>query len=348
MKFEDFFMFCCNLFTFHGLYSINFKIYSMKKSLSLLVIALTFSCNSADEAINPVTQEPVDVYVGGQKNNQACYWKNNQAFFLENGLNSSADTLFVANNDVHVLGKRYADNWIPDYLYWKNNVLTNLNDALTTPDQIVRSITGMDVVGTDVYFVGYTKTPFIAAEMYDLAYWKNGEKTVVASGLNNPTVSSKIKVLNNSVYVMAQTSDCFDTCYGVYVDGVFQAVPIGVQLKDLATNNSEVYVYGTNFTTNNGYYKNITTGVETSSTTISSVENFKFDMGNLYYSTLFAIYKNATVVYGAPQNDILITFKVLENNMYVIEGSNSQTLKINDVISMTTAEDERFTSLFVE
>lgn len=320
----------------------------MKKLFSLLVIVLTFSCNSVDEVVNPVTQEPVDVYVGGQKNNQACYWKNNQVVFLDNGLNSSADTLFVANNDVHILGKRYADNWIPDYLYWKNNVLTNLNDALTTPDQIVRSITGMDVVGNDVYFVGYTKSPLIAAEMYNLAYWKNGDKTVVASGLNNPTVTSKIKVLNNSVYVMAPTSNCFDACYGVYVNGVFQAVPIGVQLEDLATNGSEVYVYGTTFTTNSGYYKNITTGVETSSTTISSVENFQFDMGNLYYSTLFEIYKNATVIYSAPQNDILITFKVLESNMYVIEGSNSQTLKINDVISMTTTGDERFTSLFIE
>ena len=313
-----------------------------------MVVGLTFSCNSVDEAVNPVTQEPVDVYVGGQKNNQACYWKNNQVFFLDNGLNSHADTIFVANNDVHVLGKRYADNWIPDYLYWKNNVLTNLNETFETPDQMVRSITGMDVVGNDVYFVGYTKNPYITAEIYDLAYWKNGEKTVISVGINNSTVISKIKVLNNSVYVMGPTSNCFDSCFGVYVNGVFQSVPVGVKLEDLATNGSEVYVYGTNTTTNSGYYKNITTGVETSSTSISSVENFQFDMGNLYYSSLFEIYKNATVIYGAPQNDILITFKVLENNMYVIEGSNSQTLKINDVISMIATGDEQFTSLFVK
>lgn len=320
----------------------------MKKLISLLIIILTFSCNSVGDEVNPDTQEPVDVYVGGQKNNQACYWKNNQVVFLDNGINSSADTIFVANNDVHVLGKRYGDNWITDYLYWKNDVLTNLNETFETPDQMVISITGMDVVGDDVYFVGYTKNPLITAEFYDLVYWKNGLKTVLETAIANPTIGPKIKIVNNTVYVMGNTSNCTDSCYGIYVNGVFQSVPAGVQLEDLATNGSEVYVFGTNFTTNSGYYKNITTGVETTITTISSVENFQFDMGNLYYSSLFEIYKNATSIYATPQNDILITFKVLENNMYVIEGSNSQTLKINDVISISTTGDERFTSLFVK
>lgn len=320
----------------------------MKKLISLLVILLTFSCNSVDEEVNPDTQEPVDVYVGGQKSNQACYWKNNQQFLLNGGEGASADTLFVANNDVHVLGKKFTNGFIPEYLYWKNNVLTNLSETFGTPDQMILSITGMDVEGDDVYFVGYTKNPMITAEFYDLVYWKNGLKTVLETAIANPTIGPKIKIVNNTVYVMGNTSNCTASCYGVYVNGIYQSVPDGVQLEDLVLDGSDVYVYGTNFNTNNGYYKNITTGVETNITTISSVENFQFDMGNLYYSTLFEIYKNATSIYAAPQNDILITFKILENNMYVIEGSNSQTLKINDVISMAASGDERFTSLFVK
>lgn len=48
----------------------------MKKLFSLLVILLTLiSCSNVDDVNNPSTQDPIDVYVAGSKNNQACYWK---------------------------------------------------------------------------------------------------------------------------------------------------------------------------------------------------------------------------------------------------------------------------------
>ena len=137
----------------------------MKKFLILLSVSfilLQISCNSDSCEQTPIANS-VDVYVTGHKSYNAYYWKNNQEIILSEGGGSQADTLFVSNETVHVFGKRVSDNWNTQHLYWKNNILTNLTEALSTPSQMVREITGYDVVGDDVYCVGYTKNPIIAA-----------------------------------------------------------------------------------------------------------------------------------------------------------------------------------------
>lgn len=325
----------------------------MKKIIIALLALITFiqiSCSS-DILVNTPTANPVDVYVVGQKNSQAAYWKNNQEVLLNNGIGCEADTLMVSNGNIHVFGKKQLDNWTTQFMYWKNNVATNLTETFNTPAQFVRTITGMDVVGNDVYFVGYTKNPLITAEIYDLVYWKNGNKTVIDIA-TNPTFKSKIKVVNNNVYVIGNKSNCFNNCHGVFVNGVFQTVPVGVLLKDITVKDSQVYVYGTNYTTNSVYYKNLTTGTESNITSISNAFKLLFDNDNLYISDSSNIYKNNTVIYSSSFFSFYIDFVVLNDTKYILksEGDFGTTdiLYINDVNSLQIfISDGKFNTITV-
>lgn len=306
----------------------------MKKIIFLLLAISVIGCNNVDETVNSKTQKPVDVYIAGIKNNNAAYWKNNEEFLLSGGENAEADTICVSNNNVHVLGKKYSDIWRTEYLYWKNGTLTNLNLAFNTPAQYVRFITDMEVVGDDVYFVGYTKNPIIAAEIYELVYWKNGIKTVLDNAINNPSFRAKIKVVNNTVYIIGNTSVCFDSCHGIYVNGVFQSVPIGLLLKGITVKDNQAYIYG-NTSANTVYYKNMATGIETTLTAFPLVYKLQFDNNNTYLSDGVNIFKNNAQIYTSSWFSYYVDFIALNDNVYILKREGDfgtfDALYINDV-----------------
>ena len=306
----------------------------MKKLISLFVILLTISCSTVDD-LNTSTQNPVDVYIAGVKNYSATYWKNNQPYLLSGGDGGEATKICVSNNNVHVLGKKTSDNWITEYLHWENGNLTNLNTAFNTPAQYVHSITDMEIVGNDVYLVGYTKNPLISAEIYELVYWKNGVKTVLDNNINNPTFQAKIKVVNNVIYVIGYTSNCFNSCHGIYINNAFQSVYVGDLLKDITVKENQVYVYGTNTSTNTGFYKNMATGVETNLTTIPSVYKLLFDNNNTYVADGVNIFKNNTQIYSSSFFSFYIDFIALNNNVYILKREGDfgtfDALYVNDV-----------------
>ena len=323
----------------------------MKKLISLFVILLTISCCNVDD-LNTSTQNPVDVYIAGVKTNNAAYWKNNQSYLLTGGSGGEATKICVSNNNVHVFGKKTLDNWITEYLYWENGNVTNLNASFNTPAQHVRSITDMEVVGNDVYFVGYTKNPLIAAEIYELVYWKNGVKTVLDNNINNPTFQAKIKVVNNTVYVIGYTSNCFNSCHGIYVNNVFQSFSVGVLSKDITVKENQVYVYGTITTTNTGFYKNMATGVETTLTTIPSVYKLLFDNNNTYVADGVNIFKNNTQIYSSSFFSFYIDFIALNNNVYILKREGDfgtfDALYVNDVnVFQIFVDQGKFNSLTV-
>ncbi len=323
----------------------------MKKLISLFVILLTISCSTVDD-LNTSTQNPVDVYIAGVKNYSATYWKNNQPYLLSGGDGGEATKICVSNNNVHVLGKKTSDNWITEYLHWENGNLTNLNTAFNTPAQYVHSITDMEIVGNDVYFVGYTKNPLISAEIYELVYWKNGVKTVLDNNINNPTFQAKIKVVNNVIYVIGYTSNCFNSCHGIYVNNAFQSVYVGDLLKDITVKENQVYVYGTNTSTNTGFYKNIATGVETNLTTIPSVYKLLFDNNNTYVADGVNIFKNNTQIYSSSFFSFYIDFIALNNNVYILKREGDfgtfDALYVNDVnVFQIFVDQGKFNSLTV-
>lgn len=323
----------------------------MKKLISLFVILLTISCSTVDD-LNTSTQNPVDVYIAGVKNYSATYWKNNQPYLLSGGDGGEATKICVSNNNVHVLGKKTSDNWITGYLHWENGNLTNLNTAFNTPAQYVHSITDMEIVGNDVYFVGYTKNPLISAEIYELVYWKNGVKTVLDNNINNPTFQAKIKVVNNVIYVIGYTSNCFNSCHGIYVNNAFQSVYVGDLLKDITVKENQVYVYGTNTSTNTGFYKNMATGVETNLTTIPSVYKLLFDNNNTYVADGVNIFKNNTQIYSSSFFSFYIDFIALNNNVYILKREGDfgtfDALYINDInVFQLFVDQGKFNSLTV-
>jgi hypothetical protein len=328
----------------------------INKLVSLLFAIILIGCTDVDDLVNSSAQNPVDVYIAGVKTNNAAYWKNNQPYLLSGGDGGEATKICVSNNNVLVLGKKTLDNWRTEYLYWENGNLTNLNGVFNTPAQYVHSITDMEVVGNDVYFVGYTKNPLLAAEIYELVYWKNGVKNVLDNNINNPTFQAKIKVVNNTVYVIGFTSNCFNSCHGIYVNNVFQSFSVGILLKGLAVNDNQVYVYGTNTTTNTGFYKNLATGVETNVGFPGDDDLILlcFDNDNMYYSYNTQIYKNGALFYQLP-TVVGITFPsiqdffVLNNNLYKIIGglSNNQTIDVNGTTVQTSSSGENFKSLYI-
>lgn len=324
----------------------------MNKLVSLLFTIILIGCTDVDELVNSSTQNPVDVYIAGVKNYSATYWKNNQPYLLSGGDGGEATKICVSNNNVHVLGKKTSDNWITEYLHWENGNLTNLNTSFNTPEQHVRSITDMEVVGNDVYFVGYTKNPLLTAERYELVYWKNGVKTVLDNNIDNPTFQAKIKVVNNTVYVIGNTSSCFNSCHGIYVNNVFQSVSVGVLLKDITVKENQAYVYGTITSTNTGFYKNMATGVETTLTTIPSVFKLLFDDNNTYIADGVNIFKNNTQIYSSSFFSFYLDFIALNDNVYILKREGDfgtfDAVYINDInVFQIFVDQGRFNALTV-
>lgn len=331
----------------------------MKKILLILTLCtglLQISCSedSVMESSNVPTNNSVDVYVAGQKDNQACYWKNNQLVLLESGgiTAPTANKITVVNNDVYVLGIGAGTTTTLETppMFWKNGVLTNLKTSLSTADEEVMTITDFEVVGSDVYFVGYTKRRIITFDDYSLAYWKNGVKTVVHDYGTFVQNFPKIKAVNNTVYIAASnTGD--GTLNGYYTNNVFTEIPFST-LNGLAVNNNEVYAYGT--VNSGGYYKNITTNSETSFPAVATITSMSFDNNNVYLTDVASIYKNGVMFdAGQPQLGGIIDFKILNNNTYKItqEGVSPgyiSHLFVNGVDAAQIPDSQgTFLSLFV-
>lgn len=331
----------------------------MKKILLILTLCtglLQISCSedsvTDSNSTNVPTNNSVDVYVAGQKDNQACYWKNNQPVLLESGGITSpvANKITVVNNDVYVLGMGAGTTTLEVFpMFWKNGVLTNLKTSLSTADEEVMTITDFEVVGSDVYFVGYTKRRIITFEDYSLAYWKNGVKTVVRDYGAYVQNYPKIKAVNNTVYIAASSTGAL-TLNGYYTNNVFTEIPFAT-ITGLAKNNNEVYAYGTaNF---GGYYKNITTGTETSFPTVAAISSMYFESNNLYLTDVASIYKNGVMFdAGQPQLGGIMDFKILNNNTYKVtqEGVDNYIsyLTVNGVEAAQIPDSQgTFLSLFV-
>lgn len=331
----------------------------MKKVLLALILVtglLHTSCSS-DLVSDTTTRCPVDVYVAGQKDSQACYWKNNQLVLLESGeiIGPLASKIIVVNDDVHVLGIGVGTSPLGTLpMYWKNGALTNLKTTLSTQDEEVTSITDMEIVGTDVYFVGYTKKALIAFEDYSLAYWKNGIKTVVHNYGGYAQNQARIKVANNTVYVTGTNNGNFNISGqidGYYTNGVFTNISDSI-LSGLAVNNNEVYTFG--MLDGSSYYKNITTNSETTLPLGSNgITKLLFDNGNMYYTDSGSIYKNGVLFDDATTNSGGIKdFEIKDDKIYKIRQEGIfgfiSFLTINGVETMQIPNSEgSFQSIYV-
>lgn len=329
----------------------------MKKILLTLLFMtslLQISCNSDAITNNPSTINPVDVYVAGSKDAKACYWKNGQVVLLDSGEFTESDVIkvIVSNGDVYAFGTGSINNSLTtvSYLFWKNGVVTNLKTSFGTNSHIVSSIDDMEVVGNDVYFVGFMKPAFLTVELYDLVYWKNGIKTVINSNLNG-SGATQIAVQNNDVYITLSPN--FDTSLsGYYKNDVFFANQ-DLRFDGLSIINNQVVVYGS--TGFNPFYKNTVSNATTMVPFVNetSIINMVFDNNNLYYSNQSQVIKNGILFNQSQLPNVISDFKIVNDNLYKIESAvygnpnDIQSVVINNTIVLTRTSGEFFESLFV-
>lgn len=328
----------------------------MKKILLVLILAtglLQTSC-SEELVFNSTATNAAEVYVAGQKDSQACYWKNNQPNTLDSGGYSGtmANKVIVANSNVYVLGIGVGTTILETVpMFWKNGAFTNLKTSLSTNEEQVVSITDMEVIGNDVYFVGYTKKPIITFDDYTLAYWKNGVKTSVRNYGSHVHNLPKIKVLNNNVYITASGSGN-ETINGYYANSVFNEIPNAI-INGLAVSNNEAFAYGV--LNNTGYYKNINTNSETSlPAPINGITKMYFANDMYLTNGSNTIYKNSVVFDNSqPELGGIVDFKIQNNGTYKITQAAlgdgySSYLIVNGVETMHINDsDGTFMSVFV-
>lgn len=333
------------------------KSYCVK--FSVLIFSLFVISCSVEE--NRTTLSLDNVYISGQKNNHACYWKGGLIHLLDDGSfsSSSADTLIVMNNDVHILGSGY--NGFYETLYWKNNMLTNLTTNYSTSTDAVEYIGGMDInTSNDLYIVGITKNLVSTPTTYDLVYWKNHVKYNVTSFTNLPNHEVRIKVINDDVYISCPKEISGVMTEGYFVNGSFTSVP-NVYITGITMLNSDLYIYGRT-DAYLSYYKNCSTNIDTSTSGNGNhIFKMSYDNGIIYAVNDGNIIENGIITYTIPAslsayNYYRVTcFEVKNNTKYMITTEDitstnyvDQMLYIDNSVVLQNNPDEVFKCLFIE
>lgn len=136
-----------------------------------------------------------DVYVGGYERNAedrniAKIWKNGTPTILSSNPGYIED-IYVADGVVYAVGREWSSTASKLVAkIWKNGVATSLTDGVANA-----SASGVTVVGTDVYVVGYDGNFG--------KIWKNGIGTTLSvAGANvSDVVGKSVAVHGNDVYV---------------------------------------------------------------------------------------------------------------------------------------------------
>ena len=334
------------------------------KSIYLsIVIIILYSCNNDDDIATFNSQIPDDVYVAGHKNNIATYWKNNVEIPLNSTANqSTANKIVVSNGNVYVMGKVFSP-LMSYYSKWVNGVETNLNTTFQETNYIVDKITDMHIVGNDEYFLGYLKSTNPPVT-YDLVYWKNGVKNIIKQNCIFIESGSSIKIVNNNVYVFSRNEN---NQKGVYINNIFNPVGTGYLAYNMITDNNDVYIYG--YYNGGGFYRNVITGNEiTTSNNITGL-NFDNSNGNIYFKERYddgnvfssrrAIRKNNSnyeYISPAGYESHIPDFKLMNGDLYIIvreltnanHGSN-KLLKNNqeEIVLDNILYDDSLKSIFI-
>ena len=142
----------------------------------------------------------VDIYVSGEENGKACYWKNGQKHILSalSQAYNITTSIAVSGNDVYVAGGEVPNiysvfpNEPTTAKYWKNGSEVILGKELYSYANAIA------VVNNDVYVAG-SESKFSDSGVV-AKYWKNGQAVSLTNGLSNASANS-IVVVGGDVYV---------------------------------------------------------------------------------------------------------------------------------------------------
>ncbi|MEO8515932.1 MAG: hypothetical protein ABI426_04265 [Flavobacterium sp.] len=298
----------------------------LKYALSIIFMLAIASCSKDDSANNINTPEP-NIYVAGwstsnpSESHRATIWKNGAATFLTDGTkDATANSIFVNNNDVYVVGSE-----LNEIRFWKNGVLQNLNVSTTNASSGI----AVTVSNNNVYVLGSQSS----GSGTIIKYWKNGVLTDVTTGtaIAFPT---DIKVLNNDVYITYNEGDYAK----LWKNGVVTNLSDGTLHEEtisMAIDNNNVYVLG-NQSAQVKYWKN---GVETLAFPIGTSRGaLGIDVsGGTVYIGGYDNYKPQTWVNGNAQssnastvgNGFITAVKMFNNNFYAVGNQTKSKLWIN-------------------
>lgn len=319
-------------------------------SLFLLCGFVLTSCSERDAVTN--YESSVDVYVSGQKNDHAVYWKNNQLVALNDTgyINSQADTLVVANQKVYVLGTASLDDGtgvVNHRLLWINGAMSDLNSAYAANTQDVVSIGALDVVGADLYVSGIVHDLSVTPDVYRLVYWKNGERTEVAelsaADYNNTAMAWKDSSGYFSVFHPSLAS-------GMYIETVFNP---SVDTFDFGYFHSVngLYVFGSK--EGHPYYQNIGSDVVTNTNLSGSFSKLSEFGGAVFGLNNTKLYRNATeLYYSSTEHTGVQDFQWANNSLYTLEYNLSGSTYTYFVLQNTqqigqSNADETYKTIFV-
>lgn len=190
----------------------------------------TFQVNVNKHHVDP----NVDIYVTGDDNGMAAYWKNGQLIHLSALSNSIAHAVAVVGNDVYVAGEEgdmfmYGNNKAK---YWKNGEEV----FLTGP--IGAAGTSIAVDGSDVYVAGWQ----IKGSKTVAVYWKNSQPVILSDGLKDAEATC-IVVVGGDVYIAGHENGIAKYWKNnqpvLLTDGSYQAYA-----HSIAVIGSDVYVAG--------------------------------------------------------------------------------------------------------
>ena len=171
-----------------------------------------------------------DVYISGEIENKACYWKNGAVNYLPEG--DEANDIKVIGNDIYVAGENHIVA-----CYWKNGVKTTLGN------NIGNSLANKIIIeGNDVYVAGGQSDSKFSYNFVAL-YWKNDkENLVVDNGMCNA-----IGIKGNDVYVAGYIhSDIQNTIF--WKNNTAVTYPIEkdkyITITDLELLDNDIYTVG--------------------------------------------------------------------------------------------------------
>lgn len=286
-----------------------------KYRVSILVfIFLNFGCSKSSTTEAPPLFTPgVDVYMAGELNSKAVYWRNGEV--VELAPNATAYAIQVVGSDIFVGGYVYDTNFRPHAAYWKNGVQVILEGSG------ISQVLGLCVDGGDIYCVGDFQNP--PNTIGDTAvYWKNNNPRINLS-MNSYARASAVSIVGSAIYITGQFginpdtavvwknfiqytystpghmsalafsgtdsffvgSAGFDAAYWA-VDSLHRLIPGFAFANSIALHGSDVFIGGARRDQNNftqaGYWKNDSMIVLTSDGQASHVNGVVFAANDFY------------------------------------------------------------------
>lgn len=186
-----------------------------------------------------ITVSGNDVYVAGELNGQAVYWKNGVKVILEAAVSGATDVK-VIGNDVYVAGYALISNITFMAKYWKNGVEVNVGNGTTST--VAYSILLKD---NDVYLTGTSRVN--GSSKTDALYWKNG---VAFPLVNNPSVNyseaTGIAIAGTDIYVVGnsnQTAKCWKNAAEIHLESISDFD--GSWCYAVFASGADIYIAGT-------------------------------------------------------------------------------------------------------